>query len=216
MKEIVKTSRLAGQLEKLFNKLNTDFFDGELTQPIITIQSTPRAYGHYTIQPVWGVKDSNRPEINIGAGTLDRPIEETVGVLLHEMCHQYNNEILNVQDCSGASRMYHNKYFKRTAESHGLIVTRSERYGWSTTTPADSLIEWLLENDVAEIKMNRNEGYGFRIAGGNAAANGGAAATGNTKGHYRRYVCPKCGMIARTTKDAKLICGECLAPMQES
>ena len=30
MKEIIKTSRLAGQLEKLFNKLNSDFFNGEL------------------------------------------------------------------------------------------------------------------------------------------------------------------------------------------
>ena len=27
------------------------------------------------------------------------------------------------------------------------------------------------------------------------------------------YVCPKCGMIARTTKDAHLICGDCLCPM---
>ncbi|MEY8403211.1 hypothetical protein AALA54_07725 [Oscillospiraceae bacterium 44-34] len=49
MKEIVKTSRLAGQLEKLFNKLNSDFFNGELQTPVITIQSTPRAYGHYSM-----------------------------------------------------------------------------------------------------------------------------------------------------------------------
>lgn len=39
MKEIVKTSRLAGQLEKLFSKLNADFFNGELETPVITIQS---------------------------------------------------------------------------------------------------------------------------------------------------------------------------------
>ena len=30
MKETTKTSRLAGQLEKLYNKLNADFFNGEL------------------------------------------------------------------------------------------------------------------------------------------------------------------------------------------
>ena len=30
MKEIVKTNRLAGQLEKLYNKLNADFFGGAL------------------------------------------------------------------------------------------------------------------------------------------------------------------------------------------
>ena len=48
MKEITKTSRLAGQLEKLYNLLNADFFGGVLEPPVITIQSTPRAYGHFT------------------------------------------------------------------------------------------------------------------------------------------------------------------------
>lgn len=49
MKEITKTSRLAGQLEKLFAMLNHDFFHDELETPILTIQSTMRAYGHYTL-----------------------------------------------------------------------------------------------------------------------------------------------------------------------
>lgn len=48
MKETIKTSRTAGYLEKIFRALNTDWFGGELEEPIITIQSTPRAYGHVT------------------------------------------------------------------------------------------------------------------------------------------------------------------------
>ncbi len=52
MKQIVKTSRLAGQLEKLFRLLNEDFFDGRLDQPIITIQSCSRSYGHYSVRPI--------------------------------------------------------------------------------------------------------------------------------------------------------------------
>lgn len=212
MKEIVKTSRLAGQLEKLYNKINTDFFDSELVQPIITIQSTPRAYGHYTLFDAWSVKGEGRREINIGAGTLDRPIENIVATLLHEMCHQYSNEVLNVQDCSNHG-IYHNKQFRKVAEAHGLIVTRSEKYGWSHTEPSDALIEWIIDNDISEIKLNRNEASGVRIAGGNSTASGGASTTGTAKGHYRRYVCPKCGMIARTTRDAHLLCGDCFCPM---
>lgn len=98
MKEIVKTSRLAGQLEKLFRLLNTDWFNGELETPVITIQSTPRAYGHYSLAPLWEVKNGVKHEINIGAGTLDRPIEDVVATLLHEMCHMYNDTVLSVQD----------------------------------------------------------------------------------------------------------------------
>lgn len=141
MKETTKTSRLAGQLEKLYNKLNADFFNGELEPPIITIQSSPRTYGHYTLYSAWSVKGQERREINIAAGTLDRPIENVTATLLHEMCHQYNAEVLHAQDCSGSSKAYHNKAFKAAAEAHGLIVSRSDKYGWSHTEPGDKLIE---------------------------------------------------------------------------
>ena len=33
MKQTVKTSRAAGQLEKMFRALNTRFFDGKLPEP---------------------------------------------------------------------------------------------------------------------------------------------------------------------------------------
>ncbi|MCC8077095.1 MAG: hypothetical protein LIO60_01875 [Oscillospiraceae bacterium] len=56
MKELTKYSRLAGYLEKLYDKLNTSFFGGQLTRPVITIQSTSRAYGHYTLYDAWSVK----------------------------------------------------------------------------------------------------------------------------------------------------------------
>ena len=112
--------------------------------------------------------------------------------------------------------MYHNKAFKHTAETHGLVCVHT-RYGWSHTEPADSLLEWILDNDIQEIKLNRNEPHGIRIAGGNAAANGGATTTGTTsKGHSIRYKCPVCGQLARTTKTARLICGDCMLPMLES
>lgn len=48
MKELVKISRVSGMLEKMYRQLNQDKFNGELEDPIITIQSTPRAYGHVT------------------------------------------------------------------------------------------------------------------------------------------------------------------------
>ena len=217
MKDTVKTSRLAGHLEKLFNKLNADFFNGELETPIITIQSTPRAYGHYSLSPLWEVKDGAKHEINIGAGTLDRPIEEVVATLLHEMCHMWNDTVLNVQDCSGSSKKYHNKAFRDACLSHGLNCYRSEKYGWSHAEPSDMLVEWILDNNVQEIMMCRNEPYGIRIAGGSATANGGAATTGTaSKGHSIRYKCPICAQLARTTKTARLICGDCMCPMLES
>ncbi len=214
MKEITKTSRLAGQLEKLFRMLNEELFDGQLEQPIITIQSTPRAYGHYSVHPIWTVNgEEKRHEINIGAGTLDRDIEYTVATLLHEMVHMYNDTVRNIQDCSRGG-MYHSKVFKEAAEAVGLIVTRTEKYGWAHTEPSDQLIEWILDHDIEEIRINRTEPTGIRITGGNTAASGGLTLTGsNPNSHSRKYICPCCRNSVRATKQVNIICGDCLHAM---
>lgn len=215
MKELSKYSRLAGYLEKLYDKLNDHFFDGQLDRPVITIQSTPRAYGHYTLYDAWSVKGEGCKEINIGAGTLDRPLEYTVATLLHEMCHQMGDEVECIQTASRGGT-YHNKEFKRIAEAHGLICTRTEKYGWSNTSDvlSDELLAWILDNDIQEIKLTRHDPYGIRIAGGNSTASGGTGYTpATTTRHNFRYQCPRCHAIARSGKPVRLICGDCLQPM---
>ena len=72
MKEIVKTSRLAGHFEKLYNKLNADFFGGALEPPVITIWSSKNSCGQYTVFKAWSVKGRGRREVNIAAGTPAR------------------------------------------------------------------------------------------------------------------------------------------------
>ena len=44
MKQTVKTSRAAGQLEKMFRELNKHYFAGKLPEPIISLKKTPSAY----------------------------------------------------------------------------------------------------------------------------------------------------------------------------
>ena len=41
MKQTVKTSRAAGQLEKMFRVLNQHYFEGKLPEPIISLKKTP-------------------------------------------------------------------------------------------------------------------------------------------------------------------------------
>ena len=40
MKQTVKTSRAAGQLEKMFRELNKHYFAGKLPEPIISLKKT--------------------------------------------------------------------------------------------------------------------------------------------------------------------------------
>ena len=88
MKELTTYNRAAGYLNKIFDLLNAEFFESALSRPTITIQSTPRAYGHFSLRDdTWISKAGSTHEINIGVGTLSRPIENIAATLLHEMVH---------------------------------------------------------------------------------------------------------------------------------
>ena len=213
MKEISKYSRLAMYLEKLYDKLNHDFFGDSLERPVITVQSTARAYGHYTLYNAWNIKGEGYRELNIGAGTLDRPIENVLATLLHEMCHQYNDIVLNVQDCSRGGT-YHNRFFKETAESHGLNVSKTEKFGYSRTEPADDLLEWILNNNIQERQLCRNDLPEIRPMIPGVQATGKTIHTGSKNGS-RRYCCPMCGLIVRATREVHIICGDCNMAMTE-
>ena len=116
MKKTVKTSRVAGQLEKMYRLLNARFFNGELPEVVISLKKTVGAYGHFTCNKVWQAGDERRYEINISSATLSRPIEETCATLLHEMCHCFAAEN-GIKDTSGAGNFYHNRKYKEIAEA---------------------------------------------------------------------------------------------------
>lgn len=217
MKQTTRTSRTAGYLEKIFRALNTQFFAGEEVQePIITIQNTPNAYGHVTVGKTWSVKDEHRHELNIGAGTLNRPIENICATMLHEMVHLYNIEH-GVQDCSRGGT-YHNKKFKEEAERRGLIIEHHDKYGWTITSPADALLEYILEQGWTEIDINRGT-LGTRGATGTGAPQGGTQAGADKapkpKSSTRKLQCPKCRCSVRATKTVRIMCMDCMEQMLE-
>ena len=195
MKQTVKTSRTAGYLEKMFRALNENYFDGEIEEPIITIQSTPRAYGHVTVSKSWHRADGEqRHELNIGAGTIDRPVECVVATLLHEMVHLYNLQI-GVQDCS-RNGTYHNKKFRDAA-----------------TEPSEVLIDFIISQGWDDVKMGRADGYTVRGTG--TAQPGAAPGGGKRPTSTRKLICPRCGQSVRATKTVHIICGVCMERMVE-
>ena len=208
MKQLTSYNRVAGYLNKVFDLLNAEFFESELSRPTITIQSTPKAYGHFSLrEDTWVSTLGGTHEINIGAGTLSRPIEEVAATLLHEMVH-YWNYIHGIQDCSRGNT-YHNRKFKAAAEAHGLIVDHHEKYGWTITKPSDELLEVILKYDLTDILLNRNEFSGFQITGTGTHSGADFGTVAPHKSSTRKYVCPCCGMIVRATRNVNVACLDC-------
>jgi len=207
MKEITTYVEAVEYLNILFDLLNARFFDNELERPTITIQSTPKALGHFsTRKDTWISSVGISHELNIGAGTLSAPIDQTVCVLMHELTHYYCH-VHGIKDVSRGT-MYHNRRYKEAAEAHGLIVERDPKYGWTITTPGQELLDFIEEHDLNAISITRNEFLFLRIPGltGN---NDTAIIKGPAKSNSRKYICPCCGNSVRATKWVNIACVDC-------
>ena len=213
MKQLTSYNRAAGYLNKIFDLLNEAYFENTLSRPTITIQSTPKAYGHFSLrEDTWVSKLGATHEINIGAGTLARPIEEVASTLLHEMVHYYNH-VQGIQDCSRGNT-YHNRKFKAAAEARGLNVKHHDKYGWTITSPSDDLLQFCLDNDLSDILINRNEFFGYRVTG-TGTHSGTPTPPPPRTSSTRKYLCPCCGNSVRATKQVNIGCLDCGVQMNE-
>lgn len=210
MSEIVKT------LEDIFDKLNHHYFEGKLPRPVITVQSTPSAYGHCSVKKIWRDSESEgQYEVNMGAEYINRPIESTCATLCHEMVHLYCLENGIADTCQNGR--YHNKKFKEEAEKRDLYIEYNRTIGWSVTAPTEAFKNALEDMGItcsitiarALPAMMASIG---RIGGAGAADNGGDE---KKRAKSWKYICPCCGQMVRSTNEKlNLICGDCDEKME--
>lgn len=191
-------------LSMLYDYVNTKLFSSELDKPVITVQQDERnkTNGWWSCSRVWkeNAEDEGEHELNITAQCLNRPIEKIASTLIHEMCHQYAT-VHKLQDTS-RSGTYHNKLFKKIAETHGLIVECVKTIGW-THTELNSVTTKLIAEFVAQNPDNII--YRMPVVQGQKVKNTST----------RKYICPVCGQSVRATKRVNIMCLDCNKPMQE-
>lgn len=215
MKKTNKMSRTIGTLEKMFNSINADKFDGALPIPVITVQSKPGTWGHSSTAKVWKREDENTYELNIAAEVLMAPLEEIIDTLIHEMIHLFCREN-GVKEVSRGGT-YHNGRFKKLAEERGLLCYKTEKYGWNTIGAGnDSLIEYPLEKGRSEFEINRETIGRYVCIAGSGTAHSDAQTAGEPRpSSTRKYQCPCCGNSVRATKIVNIIYGDCMVKMEQ-
>ena len=209
-------------VENLFDAFNEKYYEGKLPRPVITIASKGKynAYGWFSVGKIWNNAETKEKyhEINICAEYVARPIEEVVGTLLHEMAHLYCS-YNSIKDTSN-NGIYHNNRFKKVAEDHGLIIDKG-RYGWHVTSLNEETKAYIKELNVEGFKLFRNPEHNPEASMGSGTSGSESegeqsAETPKKKKSSIKWVCPVCGNICRTTKVFKLICGECMEPMERA
>lgn len=202
-------------LERGFEVLNKVYFDNELPPVVITIMSSAKTYGHFTVGKVWKVEENHYNEINLSAEHLNRNIENVMATLQHELIHFYC-QINGIADTSQNGR-YHNKNFKREAEARGLIISNEKYIGYSVTKPSPEFIKVIQDNGIQKpLEINRDGFMGITGIGGNGSGDDGSGRTdgkgtqtGKKKTSTRKYRCPCCGNSFRATKDIRVLCMDC-------
>jgi hypothetical protein len=189
------------ELYKIFHFLNKQIFNDECVLPMILVQqnkSKKSTLGWCTVNKVWKTKsDKEYYEITICAEYLNRPMDEVVSTMLHEMVHLHNL-IKEVKDCSN-NNVYHNKKFKETAEKAGLIVEKEKTVGWGITKLSDKTKEIIkeLKIDESAFEMFRQK-YSIN--------------TPPSQASYK-YEC-SCGNKFSLYKELQIICKSCNTPYE--
>ena len=207
MKKLTNYQRATQYLVKVFRLINQEYFNNELEEPTITIQSTVGAYGHITTNKVWSNDEVKSYELNISADYLNRPIENVVATLIHEGVHLYAMQN-GIKDTSNRG-VYHNRTFKELAEQRGLLISRHEKYGWTITEPTEETIDFCISYGLEDIEICRQSDFYIGISGGKSGnGNTGTPSTRNPSS-TRKYICPCCGNSFRATKDIRVLCMDC-------
>ena len=188
-------------LEGAYDVLNDRFFSGELPRVKITIQSSPRTYGHFTPWNAWSDGKTGYPEINLSAESLNRPLENVLATLQHECVHCYCYQA-GIKDTSRHGT-YHNRRFRDEAEARGLIIDYDPKIGYSLTRPAQELLDLIQEYGWQDVSLVRQT----------APTIPGGGSSGGSRSTVRKYQCPICGCSVRATKDVSIACLDCNARM---
>ena len=147
-------------------------------------------------------------EINLGAESLHRPVENTIATLIHEMVHYYCH-INGIKDTS-RNNTYHNKRFKEEAEKRDLIISYSSSVGYSVTKPSDELIRLVYDMGWENrIQLYRNIHTNKNVEGTDKSGSKGIGKEVDKKSSTRKYVCPTCGLSVRATKSVRIACMDC-------
>lgn len=188
------------ELKNIYDNLNKRYYNSELPEVVITIQSSPKgkAYGWFAPDR-WSIQTDEEQsfhEINISAEHLSRPLANLCATVNHEMIHLYCR-INDIKDTSNGN-VYHNKKFKEEAENRDLIIEKAQTIGWSVTTPTEQFIEY-----IQSLNINEDNFKFFR-----KIPMGKGKAKKETK-KTTKYTCPCCEISVRGEPELEIECKRC-------
>ncbi len=208
----------AGYLKDIYNRVNRDWFEGELPDVTVTVMNCTGTLGHFSLNECWLKQGKQYHELNVAAGGINREIEKVTATIIHESVHLYCF-IHGIKDVSSRG-MYHNLRFKEEAEKRGLMISKHPIYGYTLTEPSEQLKRWCKEQGLQDIDLVRvdtfcSDGKGKGGTDGKGIGANNGSGKPKRKSSTRKYECPDCKMSIRATRAVRIQCMDCKKQMME-
>jgi SprT-like family protein len=190
--------------QQAYDSFNAALFGGSLPDCLITLQRKKGARGYF-----WGaiftarLGDGAIDEIAMNPETFDRTDTEIISTLVHEMCHLWQHH-----HGKPTRNGYHNKEWAAKMRAIGLIPSATGQPGGKPT--GQRMTHYIDPSGpfAAHAANLISAGFALRWQASGKDAGGAAAKKNKTT-----YICPSCGQKAWARPEAKIICGDCAAPM---
>lgn len=216
------TKETYDQLQYAYDRLNSGLFGGELPNCLITLQRRKGTYGHFGQDRYARDCGQVTDEISLNPAYFrERPIEEVLATLAHEMVHLWQHHFGK----AGRGR-YHNRQWAEKMKEIGLQPSDTGEEGGKET--GDKVHHFIIGGGAFEKTANRLLARDFSItwmektcaasADGSEAHEGDEDDKKSKSGKRIKYVCAysECELKAWAKHDAMLVCGIHMTPMEPS
>src|SRR5688500_11221889 len=78
--------------ERIFDHFNRGLFQGALVAPLLNFSRAANSYGFFAPNRWTGPDGKPVHEISLNPDHLQRPAQEVVSTIVHEMCHLWQHE----------------------------------------------------------------------------------------------------------------------------
>ena len=198
-------------LQQAFETLNRALFENALPNCLITLRRHKKSYGYFSGDRFARADGQLTDEIALNPSHFrSRPQQEVLATLAHEMVHLWQHHFGK----PGRGR-YHNVEWAEKMKSIGLHPSSTgKEFGAET---GDVMDHYIVTDGPFDRAVKKLLAKNFSLSWTeepDKSAEARAEANGVTKSGKRvRYVCPHGDMKAWAKHDARLVCGEHMAPM---
>jgi predicted SprT family Zn-dependent metalloprotease len=200
------TIEITETLQHAFEHYNRELFNDSLPSCMITLNRKKSARGYFAKERFVDRIDGDKyHEIALNPDSFeDRDDKSILSTLAHEMCHMWQSE----HGIKKAKNGYHNQEWVAKMKTIGLkpySLTTGD-IGTGTKVTHDVISFGLFDSSTSNFLSNGHSiGYQSVLAEQKESL--------PRKKYSFSFVCPKCGDWAKSHKNRKLVCGECLEMM---